>query len=417
MKKITLVIAVSFIGIALNAQSNKQIKAWKGLLEYNQANDIAALNTAKQAIDEAAEHIDTKDQAKTWVYRAKVYQALFELNIANEKQKSTGDPYATVATTEIETAIASLKKAKELDVKKSYTDDYKRFIDFAYHMEMRGAAMYNGRNFEGALPAFESAMILRTEQMGSLDTTSLFNASLCAERINNNAKLKEYGQKLVDAAYKKPAAYSLLIKGLLGSKTHNDSLAAFDAVGKARKLFPDDLNLLITETNFFIIQSKNTEALANLKLAIQKSPQDYSLHYYMGNVYDNLGNPKDPYGNDLQKPANFNEMLSEAEKAYKSAIELKPDYFDAIYNLGVLYNNKGVYISKQADGITDQAKYKAEGEKANKEFVLAIPYLEKALGLFPDDVATLSALKQLYARTGQVEKMQQTTDKLKSLGQ
>ena len=41
--------------------------------------------------------------------------------------------------------------------------------------------------------------------------------------------------------------------------------------------------------------------------------------------------------------------MPNAEKSYKKAIELKPDYFDAIYNLGALYVNDAVGIMGKAN--------------------------------------------------------------------
>jgi len=116
----------------------------------------------------------------------------------------------------------------------------------------------------------------------------------------------------------------------------------------------------------------------------------------------------------MEKPGNYEDLVAKAETYYKKAIELKPDYFDAIYNLGALYNNHGVAISKNSDKITDQAKYAKENARANEEYKKALPYLEKCLELNPKDKATLYALRQLYARTQQNEKLQKINELLKN---
>ena len=106
--------------------------------------------------------------------------------------------------------------------------------------------------------------------------------------------------------------------------------------------------------------------------------------------------------------------MKSAETDYKKAIELKPDYFDALYNLGVLYNNHGVVLNKIADQITDNAKNKTANDLALAKFTNALPVLEKALELNPKDKNTMFALKQIYARTQQPDKVKEINERLKN---
>ena len=64
MKKITLVLGLALtLGfVQVNAQNAKRVSA------YNYMN-YGELDNAQRAIDEAAAHPDTKDEAKTWKYR------------------------------------------------------------------------------------------------------------------------------------------------------------------------------------------------------------------------------------------------------------------------------------------------------------------------------------------------------------
>ncbi len=121
-------------------------------------------------------------------------------------------------------------------------------------------------------------------------------------------------------------------------------------------------------------------------------------------MYDNLSNPKDAKGKELEKPKNADENMALAEADYKKSLELKPDYFDALYNLGALYYNKGVNMANKANTITDQKKFESEIVKANDEFTKAIPILEKALSLNDKDKATMLALKNIYYRMQMKEK-------------
>jgi len=183
---------------------------------------------------------------------------------------------------------------------------------------------------------------------------------------------------------------------------------------KGRAAFPNDINLLLNETDFYIKNNRSQEALTNLNQAIAAKPNDHVLYFARGNMYDNLANPKDEKGKDLDKPKDAEEKMKLAEADYKKALEIKPDYFDALYNLGALYFNNGVNLGNKANSITDQKKYDAEIAKANEEFNKAVPILEKALSVNDKDRATMSALKSIYYRIGMKDKGDAMKEKLKN---
>ncbi|MCX6296423.1 MAG: hypothetical protein NTX97_10215, partial [Bacteroidetes bacterium] len=81
---------------------------------------------------------------------------------------------------------------------------------------------------------------------------------------------------------------------------------------------------------------------------------------------------------------------------------------------GVLYNNQGVMYNKMADEIIDNAKNKAANDLATAEFTKALPILEKALEMNPKDRNTMYALKMIYARTQQPDKVKAMNDRLKN---
>lgn len=419
MKNILLTAAVA-VAVSVNAQNGKVIGAWKNLNDFYSYKEISSLDKAKEAIDLASEHADTKGEAKTWSYRGKIYQALYEQRLAaeTEKLKDIADEnrrnlqaYQNTPMNELETALAAYSQSRELDMKKTYfQDNTQKLSECSRHFENRGIALYNVRQFADALPAFEKAIEVNT-LLGETDTTNINNAALVADRSKNYDKAKIYYQKLIDLKYGEANTYAALSAVY---QSMGDSSGAFGAVRKGRAAYPDDVNLIIAETNFYLKQKKTTEAINNLKLAIQKRTDDANLYLVSGNLYDNMANPRDNMGKDLEKPTNYEELFLQAEAYYKKAIELKPGYFDALYNIGVLYNNRGVAITKKAEGIKDNARYNAENTRANEEFKRALPYLEKARALNGNDRNLLIALKQLYARTNQPEKLKEVDDLLKN---
>jgi tetratricopeptide (TPR) repeat protein len=140
---------------------------------------------------------------------------------------------------------------------------------------------------------------------------------------------------------------------------------------------------------------------AKLNTAIENDPDNHLLYYEMGYIYD------------------ASEQYDEASKWYEKCIEKKPDYFEALYNLGVNKYNQGAEILKKAQEM-DLDTYKKEGKaveaKANEVFLLAVPYFERAHQAKPDDISTLQTLQTLYALMKDQAKVDEVKGKLEDLG-
>ncbi len=108
--------------------------------------------------------------------------------------------------------------------------------------------------------------------------------------------------------------------------------------------------------------------------------------------------------------------FDKAVDAYKKAIELEPAFFDAVYNLGAIIFNKGAYYLEIADALPFGDKnYDGLKQKGDECLVDALPYLEEALEINPEDKSTLFSLKQIYSRNGDMEKYKVVDQKLKDL--
>ena len=176
------------------------------------------------------------------------------------------------------------------------------------------------------------------------------------------------------------------------------------------KVFPGNLELLIAKINIYLYAGRTKEAKDLLEEAVRQDPKNANLWFAAGTSYDALAN--DTSKTKDQRDSYF----VEAEKAYIKANELKGDFFDAIYNLGALYFNDGVRIFQEADKmINDMTQYNLLKVKFEKRWNEALPFLEKAEKLSPNDYNTLLSLKQLYGRTSQMDNLKRVNEKLKAL--
>ena len=166
------------------------------------------------------------------------------------------------------------------------------------------------------------------------------------------------------------------------------------AVADARKTKPNDSSLILTEADLYL-KGNDVETYKRLvNEAIEKDPTNADLVYNLGVISGNANKSED------------------AEKYYKKAIELKPDYFNAYLNLSELKlraDEKFVNeMNKLGTSEKDNKRYEVIKAEREKNFKSLLPYLEKAVELKPDDEGARKTLISVY---GALE----MTDKAKAL--
>lgn len=363
MKKLTFIIIYLLITSGIYAQKTKVQTAWN-YLKYDE------LDKAKEAIDDASKNEGSMNMDKTWYYRGMIYQNMYK-----------HAKYGNLVNNPLQEALASFNKSIELDPKSDNIEDInKRIGILVSQLGEQGADQYKNAKYTDALSSFETIL-----KISPTDSLVIFNCAITAEKAGDNEKAKTYYNRLISSKYNDVKIYSLLASIYRAEKNED---MAFETVQKGRALFPSDNNLMIEELNYFLANGKSTEAIASLEKAILADPKNASLYLAQGNLLDK---------------ANQQEA---AAVSYKKAIELKPDFFDAYYNLGAMYFNQGAEMANKANDIPPKeiAKYDAAKKKFDAKFKEAEPFLAKAWELNPKDIGTMTSLKQIYLRTGETEK-------------
>jgi tetratricopeptide (TPR) repeat protein len=412
MKKVSkLFIALSIPAVAFS-QSAKVQTAWRSLQDYETSKDVSSLMKAKECIDLASNHEDTKDKAKTWVYRAKVYYDLFKNSLDQEEKKVPATvtnknerltkAYGAVSTTDYEEASKALEKAIPLDKDKAYQADCGMLgMQMLNDVNNLAVGKYNAGKYKEAMEFFEGSYEA-SKMMGKKDTSMLTNALICAQKEKNYEKIKTYNQKAIDEKVATPYNYGNLsdVKMVL-----KDTAGAMQALQAGRVAFPTNVDLMNRETDYLMSKGKNQEALANLDKAIASDPKNAKFYLAKGIAYYGMANPKDASKKDLDKPKNFDEIMGNAEVSYKKATELDPKLYEAWFNLGLVYNNWSIEQQKRCDDLIKQATKLKECDAKTQDMLLkAIPAFEKAIEINPSDTGTKKVLKRLYLMTNQPEK-------------
>lgn len=415
-------------------QKQKLNAAWRGLTDYQSTlkdkPEVSYLIKAREAIDLAAANEETKNNPKTYLYKTQIYYEFYKFNLKTEEEKLAATitdknkkreaAYSNVSTKEFSEAAKAeeyiQKNVKDQSILQEVTVIGLSMLDDLNNLAV---GRYKSKKYDEASEFFESAFYMNASiNGGKKDTATLFNAALSAQKAKNYPRMVKLNQAMIDQKLASAGTYQLLYSAKTSLK---DSAGALESLKEGRKMFPNDMVLLNLETDYYLQSGKQQEALENLNKALEKDGSNAVLHIVTGNIYDGMANPKGADGKDKDKPANFSELFAKAEEHYKKAVDLKPSnqeyYFNALYNLGALYNNYGGYIYNK--GMSDATiaklavKQKEIVANSNEMYKKAIPYFEQALSVKADDVTTMQALRKLYLLTGNDVKAYEISQKLK----
>jgi tetratricopeptide (TPR) repeat protein len=163
----------------------------------------------------------------------------------------------------------------------------------------------------------------------------------------------------------------------------NDSTAAMNSYNEAikvleegRKIYPNEPKILLALSNSYIAANKLDVAKDVFKAGVEAEPGNKYYRYNYGVLL--LGA----------------EEYAEAEKQFVKAIEIDPDYENALYNLGVTYVKWGTHLNELADQKGETS------EEYKVKYQMALPHLEKVTQMKSDDAVLWELLGKVYTVLG-----------------
>jgi tetratricopeptide (TPR) repeat protein len=392
MKKLSIIASLFFISSIAFAQNPKVVNAFMFL-------NNGQIDKAKENIDAAVVHQQTANQAKTWLYKGNVYLA-----IALSKEEKFQNLHATP----LDEAYDAYQKSIEIDAEyvmpTAHPPSAKLglfIIGEQYYN--KGVEYFNLKDFTKALNEFEKTKKINNI-FGVKDSLATFNAVLCAMQLEDYDKSITYLRELISMNYNNPVIFSALANIY---KDRGEFDRAKQVIRGGKTKYPNDLDIIIAETNIYLATGDIENAQKTLEVAIAQDPNNALLHFTVGSNYDQMSRAEEL--TDEQRL----QFINEAEKAYMKAIGIKADFFDAYYNMGALFFNEGVRLFEIADAITDMKEYGKYKEQFDAMWNKALPYLEKAHELEPNDMSTMVSLRILYARLSMADKHKEILDKIK----
>ncbi len=393
-KAFLLLITLCFVGAAAQAQyKGKPNKAESNLAKGEYAD-------AKGEIDLAIQDEKYAEKSDTWFTRGKVYQAIAT---SNNPSISGLDDNA------LEKATESYQKAMEMEKEGSPTyylaqqnidDLWGTFIN-------AGGDAYSNGDYQ---TAYDQFIIAQRVKPG--DSLTVYYTAAAAQQLGNFQDALDQYYTMVDNGDAGVDVYSTI--AYLERAEMNNNEAALKIVRAAKELYPEDDKFAKEEINLLIAMEQVDEAREKLEAEIAKDPDNISLHLNLGIMYDNLGTSYMTDG----KVDEAQEAYRKAIKSYAAAQEIESDNFISVYNQGAVYVNLGkVFLDKARE--MDLKTYEKEGpaliEKAQVELKQALPFLEKAYELEPEDTDVIRALYQVYQQLKMNDKANEMYEKLEAL--
>ena len=379
MKKLVILLAVLFTANVMMAQKMDRTNAYN----YNKNGQY---EKAAEAIDKCVNHqgflgMKPKDQAQAWLYRGMIY-----LNIYQDKKLLAKYPDA------LEMAYVSLQNCIKADAdytKDNAQDVYSRVVAIGECYFQDGIEQFNNKAYADAAASFRKSYDISLT--GSRpDTSALENAGLAYMRgelyddaLATYTDLKNLGYDKVDLYKNMAACYTL--KG--------DDENSMKVINEGLEKYPGDAGMIIEKVNLYLKQGKGEEALGDLNKLQELDPNNVSILFTLGSIF----------GDDTHD-------IFDADKAigyYTRIIELDPTYYDAHYNLAMVYITLSNQKITEANEITGASM--AEIERYNKlmdestEYLRqGLPYAKTAYEAQPsDDLKHL--LKTLYVKLKMME--------------
>lgn len=385
MKKFLLLFAA--ISISLSAMSQKgKVTSALSLI------DQGVLDKAKEALDEAMVHEKSKNWFNTYFAQGRLCQAVYETD--NQAYKSLcADPLSS--------AYKAYEKAIELDEKGGMK---KRIItnmvynSLALNLYNQGSALFEAKEFDAALKAFETQIEITESDKyaGAIDTGMYYNAGLAAVNSGKHEEAIKFFQKCADMKYLGVTPYFQISESYLAM---GDTVKAESVLTGLEDKFPGDKNVKLNLIDLYIKSGKNDDALRLLGEAKAEDPSNFSLFFAEGIIYLNM--------------LKYDEAIASLEKS----VELNPDFFETQYGVGAAYINKASEMFTKANDIMDVNEYSAAVDEATAVFAKALPFMEKADQLKPNDQYTLQSLRELYYRLKMTDKYNEVKAKIELLEQ
>lgn len=374
MKKNLLVLTLFAVATTVSFSQKKNVTSAIMLAKSKKPNFVKA----KSYIDKAVMHEDTKNSAKTWMWKANIYAGLAgsKTEAAKEIQGKTD------LATEV---LEAMKMTSKLDKKGKFKRDLRALSAPMYNNSVNaGIAQYNKKEYENAFKSFTNS-----QQYGNIfgltDSIGAYYAGRSADILKDYDNAILNYKKCVEIQYGGADLYLNLYEAYNKAGKSDEAEKIMDL---AKEKYPDNANIILNKVKKLLSENKPAEAKAELEKALANDANNYALQYAAGITYNEM------------------ELYDEAITAYETALKINPKDYNSKFNMSVVYNNVVAEMNTAANAIDYQetAKY----DKAKAEMIAYInevlPFVENTYKE-QEEAAIKRILNNFYRLTKQNDKV------------
>lgn len=333
-------------------------------------------------MDKVMENPKAAAKPKAWFYRGLVYYKVLE-----------NDSLKKLIPNSLENATEAFTKTIALDKRGTFKENCRlNLLNLSVEHYYNGNDYLADKKYDKAIESFKKTAELlefdTEDQMKQQNLTKELAMQLAygaAMDNNDNATAIPIIEGLIAGGGVDPRDYYNLARIHLGN---GDTAKALETVEAGLDRHEGNSALVSQELDLYLKQGKTKELLAKLDKAIELDPGNKVYYFARGIARDGTG------------------AWEGAEADYMKAIEIDPDYYDAHFNLGVVYLNQADKITEEerAANVTTEAQMKPYDDRRAVWYVKAIPALLKSLENedmpVEDKLDLYKTIRRLYNRMG-----------------
>ncbi len=394
MKKIVMTVALAAFTMAASAQSLNVSSAFQDMRK-------GYLNKAKAEIDAACLHENTKDDAKTWCYKALIYS-----QIGGDAQAKK-PKYKNLAPDWAEQAYTAALECKRLDTKQEFAKEVNEVFSFVgneYYKQASNA--YSEKNYSEAMTLSEKSITcFNNSGKSQFAQDAMYIAGLSSVATHDTVNTKKYFNQMI----RKRTDINYVYVTLFGiSIAEKDNAQAMKVANNYVRNCPKDYKAYLLRATGYLVDKNVEKGKEDINAALDMTKDSASLY---PEVLVQAGTLLDESAGDYEG----------AETKYNESLTLNPNQFAANFGLGKMLYNRAVDKTNAANAVDpfDEEKaglYDKLNDEAKGYYGQAITYLEKAVAFIdgltdegakasqrPNLVNALIALGNAYARVDRLD--------------
>ena len=394
MKKIVMTVALAAFTMAASAQSLNVSSAFQDMRK-------GYLNKAKAEIDAACLHENTKDDAKTWCYKALIYS-----QIGGDAQAKK-PKYKNLAPDWAEQAYTAALECKRLDTMQEFAKEVNEVFSFVgneYYKQASNA--YSEKNYSEAMTLSEKSITcFNNSGKSQFAQDAMYIAGLSSVATHDTVNTKKYFNQMI----RKRTDINYVYVTLFGiSIAEKDNAQAMKVANNYVKNCPKDYKAYLLRATGYLVDKNVEKGKEDINAALDMTKDSANLY---PEVLVQAGTLLDESAGDYEG----------AETKYNESLTLNPNQFAANFGLGKMLYNRAVDKTNAANAVDpfDEEKaglYDKLNDEAKGYYGQAITYLEKAVAFIdgltdegakasqrPNLVNALIALGNAYARVDRLD--------------